>query len=130
VTGGVGNDIVVGSGDNVLVGGAGRDLLIAGATYSVLDGGDGEDLLIGGTTAHDADDAALAAIRDYWAGEDDHATRVANLTTGNGVPLLDATTVTSHGGTALTGGDGLDLFFANFDLDQHDWAEEETFMSV
>jgi hypothetical protein len=122
VTGGAGNDILVGSGGNVLDGGAGNDVLIAGWWSSVLVGGEGDDLLIGGVTAYDGDDAALAAIRDYWAGPDDYATRAAGLAAGEGVPLLDATTVFANGGgNTLLGGDGLDLFFGSPDLDAHDW---------
>jgi hypothetical protein len=68
----------------------------------------------------------------YWAGSDDYATRVANLTSGNGVPLLDATTVTSNGGgNTLTCGSGLDLFYGNLALDTYTWnPQTETFVSV
>jgi hypothetical protein len=34
-------------------------------------------------------------IAAYWAGPDDFITRMGNPQTGNGVPLLDATTVTA-----------------------------------
>jgi hypothetical protein len=37
---------------------------------------------------------------------DDFFTRTANLTTGNGVPLLDASTVTGNGGSNTMNGNG------------------------
>lgn len=37
----------------------------------------GDDILIVGSAAYDEDFDALLAIRDYWAGTDDYATRVA-----------------------------------------------------
>jgi hypothetical protein len=78
---------------------------------------------LGGTTAYDTNDAALQAVMAEWARTDeDYGTRVANLTTGNGVPLLDATTVTSNGGgNTLMGNGGPDLYFANINLDTTDW---------
>ena len=123
VVGSAGNDILVGNGGNVLNGGAGRDLLIAGAYASTLNGGDGEDLLIGGTTDYDRNAATLMAIMSEWTRSDaDYASRVANLRNGtNGVPILNATTVYSNGGgNTLNGNAGLDLFFANLDLDALD----------
>ena len=110
-------NILVGNGGNVLTGGNGRrNVLIAGATASTLNGGDGEDILIAGTTAYDTNEASLRAIAAYWAGPDGTATRIANLLSGNGVPLLDATTVNGNGGGNTVNG-GLDLLFANADLD-------------
>ncbi len=95
-------NILVGNGGNVLIGGSGRrNLLIAGASASTLIGGNDDDILIGGTTAYDqeADMASLVTIMNYWSGTgDDYFTRVGNLTTGNGVPLLDASTVVNNGG--------------------------------
>ena len=107
VTGGSGGgagvyNILVGNGGNVLTGGDGRrNLLIAGASASTLVGGNDDDIVIGGTTAYDAEAglASLQAIMNYWSNTaDDYATRVANLMSGNGVPLLDATMVTNNGG--------------------------------
>lgn len=107
-------NILVGNGSNILTGGTGRrNLLIAGSSASTLFGGDDDDILIGGTTAYDMDLASLRAIMDYWSGtSDDYATRVGNLLVGNGVPLLDPTTVTSNGGgNTLIGGAGLNLYY-------------------
>jgi hypothetical protein len=113
-------NILVGNGGNVLTGGSGRrNLLVAGPSASTLIGGNGDDILIGGTTMYDqeADMHSLSAIMDYWAGTaDDYFTRVNNLTTGTGVPLLDATTVFNNGGgnTLLGNGGGageMNLFY-------------------
>jgi hypothetical protein len=109
-------NILVGNGGNLLTGGTGRrNLLIAGASASRLIGGDDDDILIGGTTACDTDLASLTAIMDYWSGtSDDYGTRVGNLLSGNGVPLLNPSTVTSNsGGNMLLGGGGLNLYYGN-----------------
>jgi hypothetical protein len=76
--------------------------------------------------------ASLQAIMNYWTGNDDYDTRVLNLTQGNGVPLLDATTVTGNGGgNTLTGGAGRALFYGNLALDIYDWdPQTETFIAV
>jgi hypothetical protein len=125
VTGGSGGgaglyNILVGNGGNVLTGGDGRrNLLIAGASASTLIGGNDDDILIGGTTAYDTEAGlvSLQAIMNYWSSTtDDYATRVANLLSGNGVPLLDATMVHDNGGgNALTGNHGgaaeMNLFY-------------------
>ena len=129
-------NILVGAGGNTLIGGNGRrNLLIAGPSASVLIGGGDDDILIGGTTAYDteADNADLIAIMNEWARTDeDYATRVNNLTTGNGVPLLDATTVTgSGGGNTLQGGPGLNLYYGDPFNDVNDWdPNSETFVTV
>ena len=126
VYGGTGNgslgayNLLIGNGGNVLRGGFGRrNLLVAGPNASTLIGGDQDDLLIGGWTVYDTQ-AGLASwlqIASYWAGTDPYATRVSNLTSGGGVPLLDASTVTGNGGAntlfgttevALLYSDGLD----------------------
>jgi hypothetical protein len=139
VTGGNGGgagvyNILVGNGGNILTGGTGRrNLLIAGSSASTLVGGDDDDILIGGTTAYDMDAAALLAIMNYWSGSsDDYATRVGNLLAGNGVPLLDATTVTSNGGgNTLTGGPGLNLYYGNgADITDFDPSSGAVFVSV
>jgi hypothetical protein len=108
VVGGPGNDLFVGKGGNVLTGGTGRNLLIAGASASTLVGGRADNILISGTTAYDMDLPSLQAIMACWAGSDDYKTRVAKLANGNGVPLLDATTVTGNGGgNTLIGRSGI-----------------------
>jgi hypothetical protein len=124
VTGGSGTpagsgvyNLLIGSGGNTLNGGFGRsNILVAGASASTLNAGDGQDLLIGGSTAYDSDPALAAwlQIAAYWAGTDDYSTRVANLTSGNGVPLLDATVVSGNGGgNALNGNGSLALLYTD-----------------
>jgi hypothetical protein len=133
VYGGTGNgtagayNLLIGIGGNALVGGTGRrNLLVAGGSASALTGGDQEDLLIAGSTNTYDTEAGLTSwlqIAAYWAGADSYATRVANLTTGTGVPKLDATTVSGNGGgNSLSGngelvwlfGDGSDTIFGTF----------------
>jgi len=123
-------------------GGDGRsNLLIAGTAASTLIGGNGDDILIGGTTAYDTEAglASLNAIMAYWSGTaDDYATRVSNLTSGNGVPLLDATTVANNGGgNTLLGHNGgvgeLNLYYGKDPtLETTDWDPTlgEVFISV
>ncbi len=118
VLGGNGNgaqayNLLIGNGGDMLIGGFGRsNILVAGGSASTLIGGDSNDLLIGGTTVYDTDPALTAwqQIAAYWAGTDgnadDYATRVATLMSGNGVPLLDATTVTGNGGGNIMNGNG------------------------
>jgi hypothetical protein len=109
----IGSDV----GGDTLQGGTGRrNLLVAGGGASTLIGGDGEDLLIGGTTAYDLEPGLVdwLAIANYWSGTDDFATRSANLQSGNGVPLLDATTVTGNGGgNGMQGNGGIALIYTD-----------------
>jgi hypothetical protein len=126
-------NILVGNGGNILTGGNGRrNLLIAGASASTLIGGDSGDILIGGTTDYDMDVASLHAIAASWAGTDDYAARVAHLTTGSDVPLLDASTVHRNGrGNRLLGGAGQNLYYGDLGLDSYNWdPASETFVSV
>jgi hypothetical protein len=118
VTGGAGNNILVGNGGNVLTGGNGFNLLIAGGTASTLVGGSGSDLLIGGTTIHDKTKASLDAILAEWSSGASYDDRIdhlrATLPGGlNGTTLLNAGTVLdNHAADVLTGGLGLDWFWA------------------
>jgi hypothetical protein len=117
VLGGTGNgalgayNLLIGgaTGGDTLTGGLGRrNILVAGGGPSTLNAGDQEDLLIGGTTAYDTEAGLVSwqQIASYWAGTDDYATRVANLTSGSGVPLLDTTTVSGNGGGNVLSGNG------------------------
>ncbi len=143
IDGGAGNDFLKGGrGDDVLLGGAGCDLLVGGSGRDLMIGGLGrdrlvgnfdDDILIGGTTAYDADTVALDAIMAEWTSDRDYATRIENLE-GAGVgprlnesyflialssdqPNPDATVFDDDERDILTGGHGLDWFFANY---QHD----------
>jgi len=116
-------DIVLGgNAGDTLTGGTGgsgssvRNLLIGGPGADKLIGGRDEDLLISGTITFSATPGALDALFAYWTGSDDFATRVANLRAGNiaGIPALNSTTVLSDTAKdTITGGSGLDWYFAN-----------------
>jgi Ca2+-binding RTX toxin-like protein len=127
--GGGGNDVLVGgAGSNTLISGQGRDLLIGGSGASRLVGNSGDSILIAGTTAFDDNQAALAAIMAEWTSARDYATRVANLSgtgsgpSANGSYLLIAggpkATVFDNGAAdVLSGGSGMDWFFADLAQD-------------
>ena len=71
LTGGSGNDILIGGDDDdQLTGGNGFDLLIGGLGKDKLKGGDGDDLLVGGSVANENDIAALDAALANWIGGD------------------------------------------------------------
>jgi hypothetical protein len=114
-------NLLIGNGGNVLQGGTGRrNILVAGGSPSTLVGGDGEDLLIAGSTAYDTepDLASWQAIANLWTDADPFATRVANLLSGTGVPILDPLGATGHvfgngGGNTLTGNGALTLLFSD-----------------
>jgi hypothetical protein len=110
-------NLLIGNGGNVLTGGSGRrNILVAGATASTLNAGNGEDLLIGGTTTYDTEAGLVSwqAIAAYWAGGDPFTTRVTNVETGNGVPVLDNTVVTGNGGSnVMNGSGGLALIYTD-----------------
>jgi ELWxxDGT repeat protein len=132
--GGRGDDILLGGpGKDLLMGNQGRDLMIGGAGRDRLVGNRDDDILIGGTTAHDADDLALEAIMAEWTSDRDYATRVDNLRgVGTGTKLNEAyyliaadaqqtnaaaTVFDDDERDVMTGGHGLDWFFANFEHD-------------
>jgi Ca2+-binding RTX toxin-like protein len=116
----MGSILIGGPGNDKLTGGAGRDLLIGGEGADTLSGSGGDDILIGGRTVYDDQPDALRAIMAEWTRTDAaHADRVERLRTGgdgggrNGTVLLNAETVLDDGvKDALTGGPGLDWFFA------------------
>jgi hypothetical protein len=94
--------------------------LVAGGSAMTLNGGDGEDLIIAGTTSYDTDPTLSnwQAIASYWTGTDDFATRVSNLLSGNGVPILDptagtGTVVGNGGGNTINGSGGVAALFTD-----------------
>jgi len=129
VTGGSGNDVLVGNsfgniliggpGNDTIIGGAGRSLLIGGSGSDVIIGGSADDIIISGTTNFDANHAALTAILSEWKRTDKtYVQRIADLRNGGGLnganKLIAGTTVHDDGvADTLTGGAGLDWFFAN-----------------
>ena len=123
VTGGEGDNILVGNGNhNVLTVYGGHNLVIAGGGAGVLNGGTGLNLLIGGYTDYDTNDASLQAILQFWEGVTpaNYDASVNDLLAGNGVPPLNTNTVHSNGaGNQFTGG-SLNLYFGSLTLDSFD----------
>lgn len=121
------DDILVGNGGGILIGGPGRDLLIAGPAYATIIGGNGDNILVGGTTVSDRDLAALDAILADWSdSQADYATRVARLVAGG---LAPGKAIANGQANLLQGGDGLDLFFAAAG-DSTDRRQDETLVSL
>ncbi len=135
VRGGRGNDTLTGNGGNILIGGAGtnvltddysgtaasgRSLLIGGSGPSTLTSGSAGDIMIGGTTTFDLNDAALAAILAEWESADDYNTRFYRLEgqesggLNGSYDLIWGTTVlaNNHSDTLVGSTVGLDWFFA------------------
>jgi Ca2+-binding RTX toxin-like protein len=120
-----GNILVDGAGNDVLRAGSGRSLLIGGAGADTIIGGAGDDILISGTTSFDGNEAALMAILKEWQRTDKtYAQRIADLRNGGGYngsykliwgPTSTAGTTVHDDGAPdiLTGGPGLNWFFAN-----------------
>ena len=126
VTGGQGNDVLVGNGgNNVLKETGGQNLVIGGGGSDTLIGGSGGDILIAGSTVYDQNAAALDALVAVWDSSTlSYDLRVADLlsgvtyTDGSGThtAALDADSTVSQpagsGPSTLEGGSGLDWFFA------------------
>ena len=118
VTGGGGNDILLGqAGNDKLYGGPNRDILIGGAGADRCDGGDDQDILVGGTTAYDNDLASLLLLQKEWVRTDlAYTARVSNIRNGTGLNApanLGAAKVFDDAvSDQLIGGAGRDLFFA------------------
>ncbi len=91
VTGGQGNDILVGDNNpNILIETAGRNLIIGEGGKDTLTAGSGGDILIGGRTAYDTNVAALDALLTTWSRTDlSYNARVATLQSG--VSYVDST---------------------------------------
>jgi Ca2+-binding RTX toxin-like protein len=71
VSGGQGNDIIVGNNQsNFIFGNGGRDILIGEGGSDVLFGGAGDDILIGDSTVYDTNPAALESLMAEWARTD------------------------------------------------------------
>jgi Ca2+-binding RTX toxin-like protein len=96
--GGKGNDVLLGyGGTDQLFGDTGRDILIGGTGADILNGGPGEDLLIGGSTSWDQNLNALSQLMSEWSRLDrGYAERAMNIWYGGGLTggyRLDASTV-------------------------------------
>jgi hypothetical protein len=126
LTGGAGGDILVGgAGTNQITGGSGSSLLIGGAGADTVNGNSsGGDLIIGGSTSYDNNLGALIAIFREWQRTDiTYAQRIAHLrgTQSGGLnrnfDLTGSTVQFSSVADELTGGPGMDWFWANQSLD-------------
>ncbi len=137
VLGGAGNDTLTGSvlgsillggaGNDVLKGAGGGNLLIGGQGSDTVTAGSGGDILIGGWTDYDvssdAHRSALAAIMMEWRSVKPgtplqaYLTRVGDLSNGGGLngnfKLNNFTVHDDNAVDSLTGGAGLDWFFAH-----------------
>jgi acrosin len=140
LSGGAGNDILTGGdGDDTLNGGAGNDILIGGNGADTLDGGSNDDILIGGVTTYDANLTALNGFMAEWGRTAvAYATRVARISgtaTGglNGSYRLTDTQVNDDAGAVdlITGGTGTDWFFSTGDTltDRDGGTETQTTVS-
>jgi hypothetical protein len=113
VVGGSGDNILVGNGNNVLKGGIGRDLLLSGGGKSTLQAGSGEAILIGAHYIFDTNLTALDAVLAEWSRPIAYPLRIHHLTVGGGLngPFVfnKATVVSQPGSTRLTTGAGLDF---------------------
>jgi Ca2+-binding RTX toxin-like protein len=109
----------VGNGNNLLRGGAGRDILISGGGATTLEAGAGEAVLIGAHLLYDTNLFGLNKLMAEWSNTYvpnplvDYQIRVNHLEHGGGLNdpfLLNPTTVVPQPGvtTVVTGG-GLDF---------------------
>lgn len=130
VTGGSGNDLLVGNASaNRLQGGAGRDVIIGGFGADTLLGGLDDDLLIGSSTIYDQDASALGAILSEWSSSRSYAARIEKLRSGVGsgrrVKLNAAAIRTDTAANVITGNEGLDWFFGSLDeITDESWGAE------
>jgi uncharacterized delta-60 repeat protein len=121
LTGGASGGILVGRGGNdVITGGSGCSLLIGGKGSDQIIGGSSDDIVIGGTTTYDTNTTALLALLAEWQRTDEtYQQRIDHLrgvTAGglNGNYFLNVSTVSNLSATdTLTGGDGMDWFWAH-----------------
>ncbi len=120
LTGGDGDDILTGgAGNDTLLGGDGNNILIGGLGNDTLTGGADEDLLIGARYTLEADAAALNLLRAEWTSADSFSDRIAHLLGtlaggANGSSTLKPTTVKEDSAKdTLTGGAGDDWYLAN-----------------
>lgn len=131
VTGGNGNNMLVGdASNNVFVGGTGRNILIGDGGADSLTGGGKDNILIGDSTIWDANLTALQAIFAEWTRTDlTFEQRLAHLISNgqndgrlNGSYVLTKKTVLSDGAIdMLLGGNSaaLDWFFVTLKQDNY-----------
>src|SRR5262249_7927868 len=90
----------------------------------ILVGGAGDEILIAGSTAYDNNSAVLAQIMSIWTSNASYSSRVTTLRNG----LLKAdTTVYDDGATDIvSGGSGNDVFYINNDGSNQDILADRT----
>lgn len=130
--GGSGHDILLGeAGIDVLTGSLGNDIVVGGAGTDNLAGQDDTDIMIGGTTNLTTADLFLAHAE--WISEREVTVRRDNLVDGSGSTErenADSFLIRAEGASqtvfddneadTVTGGDGIDWVFVNFDQDESD----------
>ena len=116
LSGDAGDDVLLGEeGNDSIQGGAGRDILIGGLGVDRLQGQAHDDILIGGTTSYDDNAEALAAILAEWISARSYAVRVANIRSGattGGFAQNSGTVQDDLSADLLIGNAGQDWFFA------------------
>ena len=119
VHGGRGKDIIVGGdGNDELRGGYSNDILLAGDGNDDVVGGRGNDLIVGVATHFDHDMDRLKTIRGIWNGEGSYEDRVAELRDETSGLLREQIVTQSNDDDSLSGGEGIDLFFAGLAPEQ------------
>lgn len=120
LTGADGNDVLSGvSGNDILAGEDGRNILIGGAGLDTLTGGSSEDLLLGARYESEGDDTALTALLSEWMSFESFENRMAHLLGtlpggANGSYILNSTTVKEDAAKdTLVGGSGKDWYLRN-----------------
>ena len=111
---GTGNNVLVGGdGDDNLMAGTGADVLIGGGGVDQLDGNWGDDLLIGGSTVYDDNSLQLGRILAAWSAVAPYADRVAQIQDEIFVAHLELQETVFDDGVAdkVFGSEGDDWFF-------------------
>jgi Ca2+-binding RTX toxin-like protein len=119
-----GNILIGGTGFDTIQGGSGASILIGDGSGDKIIGGSGGNIVIGGFTSYDsmtaANEVALMSILAEWQRTDESYSRrishIRRTATGglNGNASFNASTIRDDGAAdALTGGEGLDWFWAN-----------------
>ena len=133
--------MIGGTGADLLEAGNGKDVLVGGYGSDTLFGGDGEDILVS-DTFDPADEFTeiqhLNRLRNEWRSERTYLQRVENIRDSDDVTddrknttfLIGAdrtgqNTFRDQNRDQVTGGPGLDLFFASMSMDEFDQAGDE-----
>ena len=92
VVGGSGNDLLIGNaGDNNLIGRAGNDIILGGRGQDAVIGGDGDDILSGNTLSLFSDELNADGVRDFIGGQDGNDTCVRSPQDSDSVTECETT---------------------------------------